>query len=112
MNTVSLQQDKKILLAQCELDRKRLSAAVMEVEAKTGWVQLGASACMYAVPKLRQAMPVVTLILPYLLPGGRTSASGVLGTVGRGVHALVHVGQKFALLGKGVQFVSKRLRPS
>jgi len=116
VNTASLQQDKKILLAQCDLDRKRLSAAVMELEAKTGWAQLGATACMYAIPKLRLAMPVLSIILPYLLPGGRSSgassASGVLGTLGKGIRTVIKVGQKAALLGKGVQIVSKRLRSS
>jgi hypothetical protein len=116
VNTASLQQDKKILLAQCELDRRQLAAAVAELEAKTGWAQLGATIAMYSIPKLRVAMPILGLILPHLLPGkssgtGRSN-SGLLASVGRGVQLAVKIGQKAALLGKGVRFISSRLRSS
>ncbi|MEM6601693.1 MAG: hypothetical protein AAF649_09940 [Verrucomicrobiota bacterium] len=101
MNAARLQQEKQLLIRQCEQDRQKLYDCFEELEEKTGWTQLAVAGASVMAPKLKLILPVVELLLPKLLAS--TAAQDATSGVKQVVSTALALMQRLRTVSKGLK---------
>lgn len=107
MNSRKLEQEKLLLIRQCEVDRQWMADCLDELEEKTSWAQLAITGASIAAPKLKLLVPVLNYVLPKLLSAKVTG--GAVGGVRNFISVVLDTAQKAMTLSKGLSFLPKLL---